>query len=80
MSRRIGNTVIIESEPEMICFLCGKVAETRPYGPEGAEICYDCGRKDPLTTETQIGIRLFRETKEVAKKRAQEIIAARIKR
>jgi hypothetical protein len=59
VSRRIGQVVIIEGEPDMICHLCGKVAETRPYGPNGEEICYECGQKDPLTTETQMNIRLF---------------------
>lgn len=28
------------------CELCGKVAETRPYGPKGEEVCFECGMKD----------------------------------
>lgn len=31
---------------DQTCQLCGKVAETRPYGPNGEEVCFDCGMKD----------------------------------
>ena len=51
MTRRVGNTVIIEVEDDDTCELCGKVDELRPYGPKGERICYDCGQKDPATTE-----------------------------
>lgn len=37
---------IIESEPAGICELCGKVDETRPYGPNMEEVCFNCGMKD----------------------------------
>lgn len=59
MSRRIGNVIIIEAEPDMVCFLCGKVAETRPYGPNGEEICWECGQKNKEQTEKMMGIKLF---------------------
>lgn len=36
----------IEDEPEQRCKLCGKLAETRPYGPNGEEVCFECGMKD----------------------------------
>lgn len=26
--------------------MCGKVDELRPYGPNGEEVCFDCGMKD----------------------------------
>jgi hypothetical protein len=29
------------------CSICHKPAETRPYGPGGARICYDCMIADP---------------------------------
>ncbi len=33
------------------CELCGKVAELRPYGPNGESICADCGMKDEATVK-----------------------------
>lgn len=59
MSRRIGNVVIIEPEAPQQCDLCGKIAELRPYGPNGECICYECGKKDPVTTERMMGKVLF---------------------
>jgi hypothetical protein len=61
MSRRIGGVVIIEPEPDGICELCHQVAETRPYGPNGERICYECGMKNREITEKQMGIILFGE-------------------
>lgn len=61
MSRNINGIPVIEAEPEFICFQCGKVAETRPYGPNGEEICYDCGMKDQATTNRMMGKVLFGE-------------------
>lgn len=37
---------IIKKEPDMRCELCGKQAETRPYGPKGERVCFECGMKD----------------------------------
>lgn len=59
MSRRIGDIAIIEPEPDFICALCGKIAETRPYGPNGEEICFECGMKDRETTDRMMGKVLF---------------------
>jgi len=39
--------VIIAKEAPGKCELCGAVAETRPYGPKGEEICIGCGLKNP---------------------------------
>lgn len=41
----------IAVEPEGKCELCGKFAETRPYGPKGERICFACGMKDERTTK-----------------------------
>ena len=49
MTQRIGNVVIIEDEPETECELCHKMAETRPYGPGGCRVCFECGMKDEET-------------------------------
>lgn len=72
MSKRIGNVSIIAEEPEMVCFLCGKIDEVRPYGPNGEEICYDCGMKNERETNIQMNIRLFGQTREEAEKRADD--------
>ena len=33
------------------CELCGEVAELRPYGPNGEEVCFDCGMKNTAAAE-----------------------------
>jgi hypothetical protein len=35
----------IAVEPPGTCETCGKRAELRPYGPNGARVCFDCGMK-----------------------------------
>jgi hypothetical protein len=50
---------LIEAEPQGVCDLCDKVAETRPYGPNGEEICFQCGQRDVVTTEKSMGQFLF---------------------
>ena len=61
MSRNLHGIPIIEAEPDFICSQCGKIAETRPYGPNGEEICFECGQKNPLETCIQTQMRLFGE-------------------
>lgn len=39
--------VVLEEEEPQECELCGAFEETRPYGPHGEEVCYDCGMKNP---------------------------------
>ncbi len=46
MSRFAPGVFIIEGEDDRKCELCGKVSECRPYGPNGEDICYECGIKD----------------------------------
>lgn len=46
MTRRVGDVVVIERGPPSTCDLCGREAETRPYGPGGADVCFDCGMQD----------------------------------
>ncbi len=48
---RIDGTSIIEDEPEGVCELCGKKAETRPYGSGGREICFPCMNSSPQRLE-----------------------------
>jgi hypothetical protein len=53
---RIANGIlIIEPEPEGECEYCGKIDELRPYGKDGARICYDCGMKNREETDHQFG-------------------------
>jgi len=61
MSQRIGKVVIITQESPQKRELCGAIAETRPYGPKGEEICFDCGMKDPAGTMRRTKKVLFGE-------------------
>jgi hypothetical protein len=62
MSERIGRLTIIEAEDDNVCELCGKVAETRPYGPDGKEVCFECGMKDEKATNARMARILFGDT------------------
>jgi hypothetical protein len=64
MSKNVNGIPIIEAEPDLICFQCGKIAETRPYGPNGEEICFECAMKDEETTAKMCGIKLFGDSPE----------------
>jgi hypothetical protein len=59
MSERIGNVIIITPEPDQQCDNCGKIAELRPYGPNGSCICFACGQLDSEGTDRRMGIVLF---------------------
>lgn len=61
MSERIGNVSFIYKEKPQQCDLCGKIAELRPYGPNGETICFQCGKKDPTMTEKIMRSYLFGE-------------------
>lgn len=37
----------IAPEKPQQCDLCGKIAELRPYGPNGECVCFACGQKNP---------------------------------
>lgn len=50
MTRRVGDAVILEVTPPAKCELCGKMAELRPYGPNGEQICFQCGKNNPEAT------------------------------
>ena len=47
----MSKPVIIEAEPPGLCMSCGKEEETRPYGPGGIEVCFDCGMRDEAEAE-----------------------------
>lgn len=46
MTKRVGDIVLIESTGDATCSDCGKVDELRPYGKDGAWVCFDCMMKD----------------------------------
>lgn len=58
MSHVRGGLFVIEPEPDGRCDLCGKIAETRPYGPNGEEVCFECGMKDEAAAERAFRARL----------------------
>jgi len=45
MTKIIKNVLFIQEEPEKMCEYCGKVSETRPYGRNNEEICFECAMK-----------------------------------
>jgi hypothetical protein len=44
--------VIYQEKPQQ-CDLCGKMAELRPYGPNGEKVCFDCGMRDEEAAKAQ---------------------------
>jgi hypothetical protein len=46
MSNKEDESFIIQEEPPQQCVMCGRIAELRPYGPNGECVCYECGMKD----------------------------------
>ncbi len=53
--------IILEPTPQGECELCGLVAECRPYGPKGENVCFECGMKDEPAAERQMNKILFPE-------------------
>lgn len=51
---------VIQQQPPEVCEMCGAVDECRPYGPNGENICFDCGMKDEATTLKQMDKYIFR--------------------
>ena len=43
MTKRIGNVVFVQKEKPQQCDECGKIDQVRPYGANGAVICFSCG-------------------------------------
>jgi hypothetical protein len=46
MSRKVGKVFVIEGERGGKCEECGKTDELRPYGKNGANVCFECAMKD----------------------------------
>ena len=52
---------IITDTPAATCELCGEEKELRPYGPNGENICFDCGQKDKAATQRMMEHSMIRE-------------------
>ena len=53
---------IIAEEPPQRCELCGVIDETRPYGPNGEQVCFECGMKDEENALKRLRQYIFGET------------------
>lgn len=51
----------IAAEEPLKCELCGAVEETRPYGPNGERVCFNCGMKDEAAMVRGIKAYIFGE-------------------
>jgi len=59
MKNSINIIILGENASDGRCEYCGKVDELRPYGKDGAKICYDCGIKPENKAETERNIEKF---------------------
>ncbi|QXE19516.1 hypothetical protein [Clostridium sp. 001] len=55
MSKRQENKFVISEQEPQKCEYCGKIAELRPYGKNGANICFKCAMKDEEEAKKQFG-------------------------
>jgi len=53
-----GLNIIFEELPQR-CEGCGIIAETRPFGINHEEICFDCAMKDEAVTQIRMKEFLF---------------------
>lgn len=54
MTKKIAKDVIlIEETDPVICSDCGQLKELRPYGKDGAWVCFECAMKDEKEAEKQ---------------------------
>lgn len=54
---------IIAPQPDECCEMCGSIDECRPYGPDGANICFTCAttKCDPKEVEKRMAKHIFGE-------------------
>lgn len=55
-----GRGFIMAEKPQQ-CDLCRKIAELRPYGPNGEKVCFECGMKDEAAMELGMARYIFGE-------------------
>jgi hypothetical protein len=46
MTFKVGDVLVISGEAPAKCESCGKIEELRPYGKNGANVCFDCAMQD----------------------------------
>jgi hypothetical protein len=51
----------ISVEEDRRCELCGKIDECRPYGPNGEQVCFDCGMKDEKSAQRRFSRHVLEE-------------------
>jgi hypothetical protein len=49
--------ILLKAEKPQQCDLCGKIAELRPYGPNGECVCFECAMKDEESAQRQFKMR-----------------------
>ena len=54
-----GLIIVIAAEKPHTCAFCAKVAELRPYGPNGEHICFQCGQANIASTTRKMHEYLF---------------------
>ena len=64
----------IAREPAGVCELCGKKAETCPYGPKGEHVCFPCGMKHEAAAVKQFAGFVLGEA--VSAREAQRLVAS----
>lgn len=66
MTRIVNGILIIEPEPDGKCECCGKMDELRPYGKNGAHVCFDCMNKPENKPDMEAALdKLFNKLKPV---------------
>jgi len=53
MTFRVGRALVITEGDFGDCDLCGAHDELRPYGPNGENICFDCGMAQMEVTKAK---------------------------
>lgn len=53
MTKRVGNNIIIEETAPALCSQCAQLKELRPYGKNGAWVCFPCAMEDEDETKAQ---------------------------
>lgn len=54
MTKRVGEILVIESEPPEECAFCKQLSHVRPYGPNGERVCHPCAMKDEPAARRQM--------------------------
>lgn len=65
MTKKIApDVVVIEETAPAECSDCGTIDELRPYGPNGAWVCFECMMKDEAEGKRQFN-KLFDDERDI---------------